>query len=95
MFHCKSSVCVVGRGVPHILKASHSYAMFGTIHPTTQQKHPRRPESSGRLHCEPKVSCLPSTFISVKTKGRKRERVTRKLWEMQPSRKPENTYNLG
>jgi hypothetical protein len=37
--------------------------------------YPRRPESSGRLLRKPKVSCLPSTFISVKTRDRKRERV--------------------
>jgi hypothetical protein len=67
----------------------------GNHSPYDIAKHPRRPESSGRPLCEPQVSCLHSTYISVKTRYRKRERVTGKLWEMQPSCKPEDTYNVG
>jgi len=63
--------------------------------PYDTAKHPRRLESSGRLLCEPEVSCLPSTLISVKTRDRKRERVTGKPWEMQPTCKAEDINNLG
>jgi hypothetical protein len=94
MFHCKiSGLCCWARDSLRFetitfLRYVGKHSPFDII------KHPRRLESSGGLLCEPKVSCLPSTFISVETRDRKRERVTRKLWKMQPSYKPEDTYNL-
>ena len=39
-FTVRVQVCVVGQGVPYVLKASCSYAMLGTIYPMTLQNIP-------------------------------------------------------